>query len=285
MQAPSSTHRPPDRHEFVRAVTPLIVLAAIVIVGAILARANGWSTGALWALAVAATILAGAVFAVPAALRAPSLRTTMPAAGDVPTSLTIGARVTDEHLDLGELSPEVVLVLSGHSRSGKSTIAQALTAQQPGWARASCGEYVRARARELGVPPALPDTHALGQQLVEQMGGKGFLQAVLNHAQIPSGAGSLIIDDVYHVAVFEALRDRWQGLRFTTVDLPESVRRSLLHEQGLDDRQVEELEESPLDHAVEQLERQYTPEIRLTGAASAADADVAIGEIGALLAA
>lgn len=285
MSASSSAHRPLDRREFIRAVSPLMVLAMVVIVGVILARANDWSTGALWALAVVATIVAGAVFAVPAALRAPSLRTAMSTAGDEKTSLTIGARVTDEYLDLGEFSPERVLVLSGHSRSGKSTIAKALIAQQPEWARASCGEFVRARARELGVPLALPDTHALGQHLVERMGGKGFLQAVLDHAEIPSDARNLIIDDVYHVAVFEALRDRWQGLRFTTVDLPESVRRGLLYAQGLDDRQVEELEESPLDHALEQLERQYTPEIRLTGAATAADADAAIGEIGALLAA
>lgn len=280
MAASSSTHRRPDRHELARAIAPLIVVAAIIAVGAVVARTNDWSTGALWALAVAAAIVAGAVFAVPAALRAPSLRTTDAPADDDPTSVTIGARVTDDHADL---SPQRVLVLSGHSRSGKSTIAQALIAQQPEWARASCGEYVRARARELDVPLALPHTHALGQRLVEQMGGKGFLEAVLDHAQIPPGAQNLIIDDVYHLAVFEALRERWPGLRFTTVELPESIRRDLLHQQGLDDQQVEQLEESPLDHAVEQLEHEYTPEIRLTGATSADDAGVAIREISELL--
>lgn len=285
MSVSSSTHRHSDRGEFARAFAPLVILAAIIVVGAVLARTNDWSTGALWALAVAATIVAGAVFVVPSAVRAPSLRSTATPAGEDLTSLTIGARITDEHVELGELSPQRVLVLSGHSRSGKSTIAQALIAQQPEWARASCGEYVRARARELGVSLALPDTHALGQRLVEQMGGRSFLEAVIDHAEIPAGAKSLIIDDVYHVAVFEALRERWQGLRFTTVDLPESVRRELLHQQGLDDRQVAQLEDSPLDHAVEQLERQYTPEIRLTGAASPADAGAAIREIGDLLAA
>lgn len=286
MSASSRTHRRFDRIELARAVAPLVVVGAIIVVGAVLARANDWSTGALWALAVAATIVAGAVFAVPAARRAPSLRTTATPAANGLTSLTIGARVTEGQAELGELSPQRVLVLSGHSRSGKSTIAKALIAQQPEeWARASCGEYVRARARELGVAPTLPNTHALGQQLVEEMSGKGFLEAVLDYAQIPSGAQSLIVDDVYHVAVFEALRGRWQGLRFTTVNLPASTRRHLLHEQGLDDEQVEQIEESPLDQAVEQLERQYTPEVRLTGATSAADTGVAIREIGDLLAA
>lgn len=266
-------------------IAPLMVVGAVIVVGAVLARANDWSTGALWALAVTATIVAGAIFAVPAALRAPSLRATASPAGDERASLTIGARVTDDQADLGELSPQRVLVLSGHSRSGKSTIAEQLIAQQPEWARASCGEYVRACARKLGVPSTLPETHALGQRLVEQMGGKAFLEAVLHYAQIPSGAQSLIIDDVYHVAVFEALRERWQGLRFTTVDLPESLRRRLLHEQGLDDEQVEQIEESPLDQAVAQLERQYKPEVRLTGAASPADAGMAIREIDELLAA
>lgn len=285
MAASPSSHRRSHRHELARAIAPLSVVLTSIVVGAVLARANDWSTGALWALAVAATIVAGAVFAIPAALRAPSLRATASPTGDALTSVTIGARVTDDHANFGEISPQRVLVLSGHSRSGKSTIAQALITQQPDWARASCGEYVRARARELGVPLALPDTHALGQRLVEQMGGKAFLESVLDHARIPSSAQNLIIDDVYHLAVFEALRERWPGLRFTTVELPESIRRNLLHQQGLDDEQVEQLEESPLDRAVEQLERQYTPEIRLTGAASAADAGVAIREIDALLAA
>lgn len=285
MSGSSSSHRGTDRSDFARAIAPLIVVGAIIVGGAILARANDWSVGALWALAVAATIIAGTVFAVPAALRAQSLRTTAAAVGSEKTSLTIGAQVRDHQTDRGELSPKLVLVLSGHSRSGKSTIAEALIAQQPEWARASCGGYVRARASELGVALTLPDTHALGQRLVEQMGGKGFLEAVLDHAQIPSGAQSLIIDDVYHVAVYEALRERWQSLRFTTVVLPESIRRNLLHEQGLDDEKIDQLEESPLDQAVEQLERQYTPEIRLTGAANVADAGVAIREIRELLAA
>lgn len=201
-----------------------------------------------------------------------------------PTTLTVGARVGDDPVGVGAFSPRRVVVLSGRSRSGKSLIAAQL-AEQPGWARASCGEYVIARAKELGIPPQLPNTHELGQQLVEKMGGKDFLEAVLDFAQIPADAESVVIDDVYHVAVFEALRERWQGLTFTTVDLPESVRRSLLHEQGLDDEQVDQLEGSPLDQAVERLEREYTPEIRLTGAASPAETDAAIREIGEFLAA
>jgi len=283
MSTPSSPSRTPGRGRGPAALAPLLAGGLVVAAGALVGSVNDWSTGALWGVAVAATVVAGVVFAVPAVLRAPSIRATTPARGEEYARVSIGARVGEAAGD--EHAAERVLVLSGHSRSGKSTIAERLIARQPGWTRASCGEYVRAQARELGIEPTLPNTHALGQRLVEQMGGEGFLQAVLDHARIPSEAHSLIVDDVYHVAVFEALRGRWPSVRFTSVDLPESIRRSLLREQGLDDEQVERIEDSPLDHAVEQLEREYPPERRLTGAARPADADTALREIGELLAA
>lgn len=280
MAASSSNHRAPDAGTLARSLGPLLAGAIVVIVGAIVASANDWSTGALWALAVGASVVAAIAFAVPAAMRAPSLRSTT---GRTP--MTIGTAVAKNVHPAGELSPDRVLVLSGRSRSGKSTIAAHLIEQHPDWARASCGDYVRAQAQARGVEPRLPETHALGQALVEEFGGERFLDAVLEHARVPEDARTLVVDDVYHVAVFEALRERWQHLRFVSVDLPESVRRSLLHSQGLNDAQVDQIEESPLDQAVGQLERHYEPERRLPGAATADEAVAVTRQIGELLAA
>ena len=291
MSTPSPPHHVSDRNRWVRVGAPLIAGAVVVGVGAGLGSANDWSTGALWGVIVLATVVAGAGFAIPAAMHAPSLREAPRVMDSAvastiadPSLVTIGARVNEDP-GIDGLSPERVLVLSGASRSGKSTIAAQLITNRPGWSRASCGRYVRARARELGIEDTLVATHALGQRLVDEMGGPGFLQAVLDHAEVPIRAENLIIDDVYHIAVFEALRARWPGVRFTSVELPESVRRGLMHEQGLDEVQVDSIEDSPLDRAVVELELHYQPEARLRGAAHPEDADTAIEQIDELFAA
>lgn len=248
--------------------------------GAIVGRANDWSTGALWGVAVVATTVAAAAYVILAALQVPWRHRNQER-----TPLTIGTAVVANPREAGVLSPDLVLVLSGRSRSGKSTIAKQLIATHPDWTRASCGEYVCAQAKEQGVDLRLPDTHALGQALVDEMGGERFLAAVLEHADIPNDATTLVVDDVYHLEVYEALRARWQHLMFASVQLPETSRRSLLHDEGLDDAQVNSIEDSPLDRAVVALETRYEPAYHLTGAAGPTDARVAVAQIGELLAA
>lgn len=52
--------RPAERH----GALPLLVGLVVLVIGIVLGRTFQWSVGALWGVAVAATLAAGAVFAV-----------------------------------------------------------------------------------------------------------------------------------------------------------------------------------------------------------------------------
>lgn len=275
MSTSSHPRRSRGRGDFVRSLGPLFTGLILVAVGAVVATTDGWSAGALWGVAITAALVAAIAFAVPATRRAPKLD---PTAG--PHSLTIGATVSSKPRVTGELSPDLVLVLIGHPRTGKTTIAKQLVDAHDGWARASCGEYVRARARELGIEDRHEETDALGQRLVEELGGRAFLEAVLAHANVPVDTATLVIDDVYHVAVSEALEERWTHLKFASVTLPPTARRSLAGDESRAASQARTV--SPLDQAVEALERRRPPDRTIPGAAGPEDTGPALEQLGAL---
>jgi adenylate kinase family enzyme len=153
-----------------------------------------------------------------------------------------------------------VLVLSGRSGSGKSRFAKQLVAMHGDWALASCGDFVKDQAAKRQVDGDQRVTDRLGQTLVEELGAEGFLEAVLEHAEVPAGTRTLVIEDVYHVTVFDAIKRYWGHLRFISAELPESMRARVLHDRGLDSDAIEQVEHGHLDHAVEELERTRPPE-------------------------
>jgi hypothetical protein len=287
----SSGSSPSRRPRLLETLVPLLIGAAVIIVGALVAQANNWSTGAIWTLGVAGALIAGLGYAIPAARRAPRLpkraddansgvlqerpsvairQQSEPdpsAVSAEPTNaLTLGMPVEPAQKDEFGLAPDRVLVLSGHSSSGKTGIAEHLAREHPDWAWASCGAFVKGEAKKRGLPPTLPATNALGQQLVDELGGEKFLTEVLEHSKVPPSATTLIVDDVYHVAVFDAIKRRWGHLRFVTVSLPESMRRQLWREQGRSDEEVAALEQNPLDQAATELVAHRQPEVKIDGA-------------------
>ncbi len=274
MSASSQPRQTREKSQIARRLSPPLAGLITVVVGAVLANVEDWSAGALWGIAVLAALVAATAFAVPAARRAPKLGT-----ADSPHALTIGAAVASNPRESGELSPDLVIVLSGHARTGKTTIAKQLVASHPGWARASCGEFVRARARGLGINDPSAETDELGQRLVEELGGHAFLEAVLAHANVTASTSTLVVDDVYHLAVFEALEDRWAHLKFASVTLPPTTRRGLVGDAP------HATAAGPLDEAVEALERRRTPDRRIPGAAGPDDTGPALEALGALAAA
>jgi hypothetical protein len=145
-------------------------------------------------------------------------------AAKLPRALTVeqsGAGKQTSH----DLHPAHVIVITGHPGSGKTALAKALHDACPDWAWASCGDFVRSEALRQGVPLDFSKTDHLGQRLVEELGGQGFLDAVLRHADVPENAEKLIIDDVYHVEVFEAMAARWPHVRSIEVNAPLAVQR------------------------------------------------------------
>jgi hypothetical protein len=289
MDSLSTEHHRSSRARLLDGLVPLTVGALVVIVGVLIAESNNWGTGAIWTLGLVAALIASLGYAIPAMLRAPRLRdlradgeqgapqaqATNPASAALDVSsaessdvgkrqpLTLGMSVRPGQDDAAGLAPSRVIVLSGHSASGKTRIAERLHADNPSWAWASCGAVVKAEAARRGGEMSPKETNELGQKLVEELGGERFLSEVLANATIPSGASTLIIDDVYHAEVFDAIKKRWQHLQFVTVGWPDSMRRQ---SSGIQDRQLGEVYpvgSNPLDAAVDELAAQHKPEIAL----------------------
>jgi predicted metal-binding protein len=247
---PGSGRHRPLISEF---LVPLAAGGAVIVVGGILAAAGDWSAGGLWAIAAAGAAVAVVTLGVGVARNAPRIeRDTAPPERD----LLVGvATAANERGSPGTLHPKRVFEISGHSGVGKSQIAHAVLADHPDWAFASCGELVKREAKRQGIPMDLLHTHALGQRLVESWGGSRFLDEVLAHARVPVDAETLVVDDVYHLAVAEALQGRWGHLRFAFVDLPDAMRERVIASRGVPGDQVKDVERSPLDRAAEELLR------------------------------
>lgn len=238
--------------------------AGILIAGVLIGKANHWGTGAYWTLGLGAGLVAAFGYALPGLLRAPKRGQSMNASHDdaetrLPEGIALGMPV-EAQSDYSELAPSRVIVLSGHTDSRKSEMAERLHEQHPDWAWASCGSFVKAEASRLGMSTGnRMKTDQLGQRLVEELGGPGFLDAVLDHAALPPNPETLLIEDVYHEAVFEAINHRWDHMRFMSIDIPESMRqRSAEPSAGS--------QESALDSELRTLLDEHKPDVTIPAA-------------------
>lgn len=241
-----------------------------VILGVSAAALAGLGTGAYWLIALAATLIAALGYAIPTIREAPRLsdatdstaernqeRQTAQTAGPAAKDLALGLATTDSPSP--ELSPATVVVITGHTTSGKTPIAERLTQEHPDWGWASCGRYVKDQARRRGLGQAHATTNTLGQRLVEELGGDRFLDEVIEHARLTNPPEVLVIDDVYHEQVYDAVTRRFPHLKFVAINLPPSVREHLT--AGA------ERDADPLNIAFAELTRRHQPHVSLDGAA------------------
>jgi hypothetical protein len=251
-------------------LAPIVCAAGVLLAGILIGKANQWSTGAYWTIGLCASLIAAFGYTLPALLRAPKReKATIVATDDgdtgLPETLSLGIPV-EAQPDHAELAPSRVIVLSGHTASRKTEIAARLHQQHPDWAWASCGSFVKAEASRLGVTTtSRVETDQLGQRLVEELGGAGFLDAVLKHAELPPHPETLLIEDVYHAAVFEAINERWGHMRFVSIDIPESMR----EREGSSGN----IRESALDRELRTLLDEHQPERTILAAEDESQVD------------
>jgi hypothetical protein len=221
-----------ERSRLAAVLAPIVFAAGVLLAGVLVGKANHWGTGAYWTIGLGASMIAAFGSTLPGLLRAPTRgEIAMVDVGrdeaQLPKTFSVGVPV-EAQSDLAELAPSRVIVLSGHTDSRKTEIAKRLHEQNPEWAWASCGAFVKAEASREGISTAdRAKTDQLGQRLVEELGGPGFLDAVLKHAALPPHPETLLIEDVYHEAVFEAINDRWDHMQFMSIAIPESM-----HQRG-----------------------------------------------------
>lgn len=284
MSSTASPRPSEGRRSLVREfIIPLAAGGGITAVGGVLAAANDWSTAALWGVAAAGAGVAVVALGVSLAKSAPRIAQS---SGTPERDLLVGVATTPSRpTSPDELHPQRVFAISGFSGARKSQIARSLMDAHPEWAFASCGDFVIEEAHRRGIPADLPHTHELGQRLVLEWGASKFLDEVLAHAKVPADAQTLVVDDVYHVPVYEALKKRWDHLDFVFVDLPKSVRSRVLTSRGLSAEEVEEVEKHPLDRAADELRNTYKPLRVIDGAEDEADVSKRSEELSQLFAA
>lgn len=112
----------------------------------------------------------------------------------------------------------LVIALSGRTKAGKSTIAQAL-AEQLGWPSASFGDYVRNEARRAGRPDDRETLQELGAELIVRLGWDEFCRRTLAHGGIEHGPTPCVVEGVRHLDALQGLRQVVQPLPVYLVHL------------------------------------------------------------------
>lgn len=253
---------------------PLAGTTGAGLVGGVIASAAGWGKSGVWAVIVAGA--AAGILLLVREVVASDERQVREAALEF---MGVGISTATER-PKGELPhPQHVVALAGHSQAGKSSIARKLHELHPEWGWASCGAFVRAEAKRHGVRADPAVEHKFGDRLVHKLGGEEFLRRVLEEAAVAPGAETLVIDDIYHVEVYEALARRWPHLTFVALEVPQSLT------SQLGPVKPAAVAESPLDEQARRLTIEYPPTVRLEGASSDAEANARSTEIAKLVAA
>jgi hypothetical protein len=221
---------------------PLLITVAVAVLGGVAAWALDWSSGAYFAVAVIAASAGGLMVSRRMVAEARAERTAAEGVAAVPGGEARAALGAAAEL-------QVLVALVGHSRSGKTQIADWVAGNQPDWARASCGRYVLAAAKERGLPEDEREvTDKVGSDLVRQLGAKVFVDRVLASAEIPAGSRLLLVDDVYHEDVWEALKEDRRAIAVQVKSL-----------------EADPVEESFLDREAAKLLKDVHPALQITG--------------------
>lgn len=102
----------------------------------------------------------------------------------------------------------VVCAFSGPPGSGKTSLTRALAAERQG-VRLGFGDFVRERARTMGLPARRATWQELGSALKRELGPQGLCQAVLEFSDVDVAVRPVFWDGVRHLEVLEALRQMY----------------------------------------------------------------------------
>jgi hypothetical protein len=265
---------------------PLSVMFGGAALTGVVTGLAGWSSSIYWALGLLCVLAGLSIYLVRLTRAAPRLQRGKQAPTSGETTIALGVAMgsaKEEKLETAGLHPQRVLALGGPTAVGKSLIADELKKAHPNWAYASCGKFVVSQAKKQGKGKDLLATHEFGAELVETLGAERFLEQVLEHADGPPDADTLIVDDIYHDEVLQALENRWDHLYFAGFKVREPVHVAMLHGRGLDDSGVQAIEKSPLEQQGEALIAKYKPDL-YDGAATEAEARERSKELSAALA-
>ena len=96
------------------------------------------------------------------------------------------------------------ICIAGKIACGKSTVAKEITVYT-GFPRISFGDILRNYSQEHDIPQTREALQDLGQKILDQHGYEGFLKWAMNNSPNTDWNGSLVIDGLRHVAVYESI--------------------------------------------------------------------------------
>jgi len=237
------------KHALTGYLDSLLVVLGIGLVGAGIAWALNWNSGAYFGVAVLAALAGTLGVTRRMAAEAPSRDQLEPS--EIASTADRPQQAPAQAALKGERQP-VVVMLVGHSRSGKTRIAAAVAEQHPDWAWASCGEFVLAEAKQQGLSVEnREETDQFGDELVAKLGAKAFIDRVLRNTKGAEAPLMILIDDIYHEPVQQALEQRSGTILSVEVENPKSLSGE---------------EPSSLDRAAMKLLRDFPPRLTIEGA-------------------
>ena len=150
-----------------------------------------------------------------------------------------------------------VLALAGKIASGKSTLAVTF-AETMGWPHVSFGDFVRAVARERGLPDTREVLQELGEKFIRNE-LESFCKSVLAQADWKPGQ-PLVIEGVRHAEVDSLLRELVAPSKYflVLVSVDDQTRKERLRAEGIDDRDLVERVET---HTTEEQVKRVLPHI------------------------
>jgi dephospho-CoA kinase len=149
---------------------------------------------------------------------------------------------------------KVVVALSGRTKSGKSTVAEAF-AERLGWPNASFGNFVRSEAASRGIGETREELQDLGEALIEDLGWEEFCLRTLRHGELDGNSVPCIVDGVRHVNALTTLRKIFQPIpvHLVHLEVPDELRDTRLAADGVSSEQGKEWEEHSTERDVATL--------------------------------
>jgi adenylate kinase family enzyme len=153
-----------------------------------------------------------------------------------------------------EEAKKVVVALSGRTKSGKSTVAEAL-ADHLGWPSASFGNFVRSEAASRGIGETREELQDLGEALIEDLGWEEFCLRTLCHVELEGSSVPCIVDGVRHVDALTTLRKIFQPVpvHLVHLEVPDELRDARLATDGVSGEQGKKWEEHSTERDVATL--------------------------------
>lgn len=149
-------------------------------------------------------------------------------------------------------SSPFAICIAGPLGAGKTTLARGLC-RSLGGAHVSFGRVVVSEANRRGLPPEREILQALGQEMLEHLGPKRFVDLALS-LKTPGSSPTDVFDSVRHLSIWQVISSRSGSRILVYVDVDERVAiQRLCQRDGIDANQAARAASHPMEKEARRL--------------------------------